>query len=142
MPAPAAAAQPFTFIRVPTPHDRSLGTWVKMWGTGTAPGRGGNLSTDPVPGQTIEDIARAEAIFIEKVAAAHPEANGKPCVIGSISISTRASPLRRLRVQGAAIITDVRSSLRVCRRRSENHHWLRRADFQAVSALAAILIFM
>ena len=27
---------------------------------------------DPVPGQTIEDIARAEAIFIEKVTAAHP----------------------------------------------------------------------
>ena len=29
---------------------------------------------DPVPGQTIEDIARAEAIFIEKVIALHPEA--------------------------------------------------------------------
>jgi Protein of unknown function (DUF3141) len=38
---------------------------------------------DPVPGQTIGDIARAEAIFIEKVAAEHPEANGKPCVIGN-----------------------------------------------------------
>jgi pimeloyl-ACP methyl ester carboxylesterase len=38
---------------------------------------------NPVPGQTIEDIARAEAIFIEKVAAAYPEANGKPCVIGN-----------------------------------------------------------
>ena len=38
---------------------------------------------EPVPGQTIEDIARAEAIFIEKVTAAHPEANGKPCVIGN-----------------------------------------------------------
>ena len=38
---------------------------------------------DPVPGQTIEDIARAEAIFIEKVAAAYPAANGKPCVIGN-----------------------------------------------------------
>src|SRR5690242_17145515 len=38
---------------------------------------------DPVPGQSIEDIARAEAIFIEKVAAAYPEANGKPCVIGN-----------------------------------------------------------
>ena len=38
---------------------------------------------DPVPGQTIGDIARAEAIFVEKVAAAHPEANGKPCVIGN-----------------------------------------------------------
>jgi hypothetical protein len=38
---------------------------------------------DPVPGQTIEDIARAEAIFLEKVAALHPEADGKPCVIGN-----------------------------------------------------------
>jgi hypothetical protein len=38
---------------------------------------------DPMPGQTIEDIARAEAIFLEKVAALHPEADGKPCVIGN-----------------------------------------------------------
>jgi Protein of unknown function (DUF3141) len=38
---------------------------------------------DPVPGQTIEDIARAEAIFLERVAALHPDADGKPCVIGN-----------------------------------------------------------
>ena len=38
---------------------------------------------DPVPGQTIEDIARAEAVFLEKVIALHPEADGKPCVIGN-----------------------------------------------------------
>jgi pimeloyl-ACP methyl ester carboxylesterase len=38
---------------------------------------------DPMPGQTIEDIARAEAIFLEKVAALHPQADGKPCVIGN-----------------------------------------------------------
>jgi len=38
---------------------------------------------EPVPGQTIGDIARAEAIFLEKVIAAHPEASGKPCVIGN-----------------------------------------------------------
>ena len=38
---------------------------------------------DPMPGQTIEDIARAEAVFLEKVAALHPEADGKPCVIGN-----------------------------------------------------------
>ena len=36
-----------------------------------------------MPGQTIEDIARAEAIFLEKVIALHPEADGKPCVIGN-----------------------------------------------------------
>ena len=38
---------------------------------------------DPMPGQTIEDIARAEAIFLEKVIALHPKADGKPCVIGN-----------------------------------------------------------
>jgi Protein of unknown function (DUF3141) len=38
---------------------------------------------DPVPGQTIEDVGRAEAVFLEKVIALHPEADGKPCVIGN-----------------------------------------------------------
>jgi hypothetical protein len=38
---------------------------------------------DPMPGQTIEDIARAEAVFLEKVIALHPKADGKPCVIGN-----------------------------------------------------------
>jgi hypothetical protein len=38
---------------------------------------------DPMPGQTIEDIADAEAVFLEKVIALHPTADGKPCVIGN-----------------------------------------------------------
>jgi pimeloyl-ACP methyl ester carboxylesterase len=38
---------------------------------------------DPMPGQTIEDIGRAEAVFLEKVIALHPQADGKPCVIGN-----------------------------------------------------------
>ncbi len=38
---------------------------------------------DPTPGQTIERIAYAEAQFIEKVISLHPEADGKPCVIGN-----------------------------------------------------------
>jgi pimeloyl-ACP methyl ester carboxylesterase len=38
---------------------------------------------DPMPGQTIEDVAKAEAIFLEKVIALHPDADGKPCVIGN-----------------------------------------------------------
>src|SRR6476659_8792298 len=36
-----------------------------------------------MPGQTIDDIAKAEAVFIEKVIALHPDADGKPCVIGN-----------------------------------------------------------
>ena len=38
---------------------------------------------EPVPGQTIEDIGRAEAVFLERVIALHPQADGKPCVIGN-----------------------------------------------------------
>ena len=38
---------------------------------------------DPMPGQTLEDVARAEAIFLEKVIALHPDADAKPCVIGN-----------------------------------------------------------
>jgi pimeloyl-ACP methyl ester carboxylesterase len=38
---------------------------------------------DPVPGQTIGDIARAEASFLQKIIELHPEADGKPCVIGN-----------------------------------------------------------
>ena len=38
---------------------------------------------DPVPGQTVEDVCRAEARFVEKVAELHPEAEGKPCLIGN-----------------------------------------------------------
>jgi uncharacterized protein DUF3141 len=41
------------------------------------------FTPNPIPGQTIEDIARAEAQFLERVIALHPEANGKPCVIGN-----------------------------------------------------------
>jgi hypothetical protein len=39
--------------------------------------------TDPVPGQTIEDVCRAEALFLERVIALHPRAEGKPCLIGN-----------------------------------------------------------
>jgi hypothetical protein len=38
---------------------------------------------EPEPGQTIEDVCRAEAAFIEEVARRHPEAQGKPVVIAN-----------------------------------------------------------
>ncbi|HOW63012.1 MAG TPA: DUF3141 domain-containing protein, partial [Candidatus Contendobacter sp.] len=41
------------------------------------------FTPDPMPGQTIEDIMRAEAVFLEKVIELHPQAEGKPCVIGN-----------------------------------------------------------
>ena len=41
------------------------------------------FTPDPMPGQTIEDIMHAEARFLEKVLELHPDADGKPCVIGN-----------------------------------------------------------
>jgi hypothetical protein len=37
----------------------------------------------PVPGQTIGDVCDAEARFVEEVAVRHPNAEGKPCLIGN-----------------------------------------------------------
>jgi hypothetical protein len=41
------------------------------------------FTPDPMPGQTIEDIMRVEAVFLQTVIALHPDADGKPCVIGN-----------------------------------------------------------
>mgnify|MGYP000296480224 CR=1 FL=1 len=37
----------------------------------------------PMPGQTIEDVLTAEAVFVEKVIELHPEAEGLPVLIGN-----------------------------------------------------------
>src|SRR6201994_2012487 len=52
---------------------------------------------EPMPGQTIEAIARAEAIFIEKVIERHPKADGKPCVIGNCQAGWAVMILASLR---------------------------------------------
>ena len=52
---------------------------------------------EPMPGQTIEDIAHAEAIFLEKVIALHPDAEGKPCVIGNCQAGWAIMMLAALR---------------------------------------------
>ncbi|MBS0638322.1 MAG: DUF3141 domain-containing protein [Proteobacteria bacterium] len=38
---------------------------------------------NPVPGQTVEDVCRAEALFVKQVAERHPDAEGKPVLIGN-----------------------------------------------------------
>jgi hypothetical protein len=53
---------------------------------------------DPEPGQTIEDICRAEVLFVRKVGELHPDADGKPVVVGNcqagwaIMMMTAAAP--------------------------------------------------
>ncbi|MQV32357.1 DUF3141 domain-containing protein [Sinorhizobium meliloti] len=53
---------------------------------------------EPVPGQTIEeDIASAEAVFLETIIARHPDADGKPCVIGNCQAGWAVMILASLR---------------------------------------------
>ncbi|TMJ04536.1 MAG: DUF3141 domain-containing protein [Alphaproteobacteria bacterium] len=52
---------------------------------------------EPMPGQTIEDIAHAEAIFLEKVIALHPQSEGKPCVVGNCQAGWAIMMLAALR---------------------------------------------
>ncbi|MDL2405834.1 DUF3141 domain-containing protein [Rhizobium calliandrae] len=60
----------------------------------------------PVPGQTIEDIGRAEAIFLERVISLHPQADAKPCVIGNCQAGWAVMMLASLRPElfGSIII--------------------------------------
>jgi len=52
---------------------------------------------EPMPGQTIEDIAQAEGTFLEKVIELHPDADGKPCVIGNCQAGWAVMILASLR---------------------------------------------
>ena len=52
---------------------------------------------DPMPGQIILDIAAAEAVFLEAVIARHPEAEGKPCVVGNCQAGWAVMILAALR---------------------------------------------
>ncbi|WP_298877548.1 DUF3141 domain-containing protein [uncultured Bradyrhizobium sp.] len=52
---------------------------------------------EPMPGQTIERIARAEAKFLETVISRHPDADGKPCVIGNCQAGWAVMILASLR---------------------------------------------
>ena len=52
---------------------------------------------EPTPGQTLEDVGRAEAIFLEKVNALHPEAEGKTCVIANCQAGWAVTMLAAIR---------------------------------------------
>ncbi|MCE6951361.1 DUF3141 domain-containing protein [Cereibacter sphaeroides] len=52
---------------------------------------------EAVPGQTIPDVIAAEAVFLEKVIALHPEAEGRPCVIGNCQAGWSVMMLAALR---------------------------------------------
>jgi len=59
---------------------------------------------NPVPGQTVEDVCRAEAIFVEAVTARHPDAEGKPVVIGNCQAGWQVMMMAALRPELAGPI--------------------------------------
>src|SRR5438093_8275188 len=71
---------------------------------------------EPMPGQTIERIARAEAVFIETVISRHPAADGKPCVIGNCQAGWAVMILASLRPElfGPVIVAGAPLAYRAC----------------------------
>lgn len=51
----------------------------------------------PEPGQTILDVTAAQAIFLETVIAHHPDADGRPCVVGNCQAGWAVMMLAALR---------------------------------------------
>jgi uncharacterized protein DUF3141 len=83
-----AARRPFVVIDPRAGHGPGIGGFKADSEVGVALKAGHpcyfvGFLPDPMPGQTIEDIALAEATFLEKVIALHPQADGKPCVVGN-----------------------------------------------------------
>ena len=80
--------RPFVVVDPRAGHGRGIGGFKADSEIGVAMKAGHpcyfiGFTPDLMPGQTIEDIARAEAVFLEKVISLHPQADGKPCVIGN-----------------------------------------------------------
>ena len=61
---------------------------------------------EPEPGQRLRDVAAAEAMFIEEVARRHPEAQGKPCVVGNCQAGWAVAALAAVRpeIMGPVIL--------------------------------------
>src|SRR6201990_3680473 len=87
-PAIDPAKPPFVVVDPRAGHGPGIGGMKQESEIGVALAAGHpcyfiGLLPKPTPGQTIEDVCRAEAIFIEEVADRHPDADGKPVVIAN-----------------------------------------------------------
>jgi len=61
---------------------------------------------EPAPGQRLRDVASAEASFIEEVARRHPQAQGKPCIVGNCQAGWAVAALAAVRpeIMGPVIL--------------------------------------
>lgn len=82
------AKRPFIVFDPRAGHGPGIGGMKKASEIGAAIHAGNpcyfvGFTTRPVPGQTVEDVCRAEAEFIRTVAALHPDAPARPTLIGN-----------------------------------------------------------
>ncbi|PZQ83141.1 MAG: hypothetical protein DI549_08975 [Ancylobacter novellus] len=82
------AKRPFMIVDPRAGHGPGIGGFKADSEIGVAMGAGHpcyfvGFLPDPEPGQTIEDVGRAEARFLEIINERHPAAEGKPCVVGN-----------------------------------------------------------
>jgi len=82
------AARPFVVIDPRAGHGPGIGGFKQDSQIGVALNAGNpcyfvTFDPVPVPGQTLSDVGNAEAEFLRIVAERHPEAPGKPAVIGN-----------------------------------------------------------
>jgi hypothetical protein len=91
---PPAGAQadpkkrPFVVIDPRAGHGPGIGGFKVDSEIGVALGAGHpcyfvGFRAEPERGQTLEDVGRAEARFLEKVAERHPDAEGRACIVGN-----------------------------------------------------------
>jgi len=62
---------------------------------------------EPMPGQTIEDVARAEAVFLQRVVELHPHAEGKPCVVGNCQAGWADAPENSTIFSVDSVVSDL-----------------------------------
>jgi len=83
-----ASKRPFVIVDPRAGHGPGIGGFKADSEVGVALNAGHpcyfiGFLPEPEPGQTIEDVAQAEGMFLERVISRHPEAEGKPAVVGN-----------------------------------------------------------
>jgi pimeloyl-ACP methyl ester carboxylesterase len=80
--------RPFLVVNPRAGHGHGIGGFKAESEIGVALAAGhpcyfATFLPQPMPEQTVEDVMRAEARFLEEIIALHPKAEGKPVVIGN-----------------------------------------------------------
>jgi pimeloyl-ACP methyl ester carboxylesterase len=86
--APAAEKRPFVVFDPRAGHGPGIGGMKQESEIGLAMAAGHpcyfvGFAPAPVPGQTVEDVCRAQGAFMAEVIARHPKSEGKPAVIAN-----------------------------------------------------------